>query len=80
MTKLFTLGASLLVLSLAAPAWAEDPKAPPAKPETPKPTTFKAGAPDDRAARHAEDGARADREDRDDKHDKHDKARRHDRD
>lgn len=86
MTKLSALGASLLILSLAAPAWADESKpAPPkavaapakaAKPPTPKAPTPMAKTSGDHAARHAEDDDHQDRKDRDHKHDK---ARRHDR-
>ena len=79
MTKLSTLGASLLVLSLAAPALADDdarprpPKAAPA--QAAKPVSPKAKPPE--VVRRAEDREREAREDRDEKPEE---ARRHDRD
>jgi hypothetical protein len=77
MTKLSALGASLLILSFAAPVLADEAK--PAPPKVAAPTTKAAKPPaaktsDDRPARHA---ARDD----DDKHgENHDGERRHDRD
>ncbi|PZR30699.1 hypothetical protein [Caulobacter segnis] len=78
MTKLSTLGASLLVLSLAAPALAEEAKPRPPKvapAQAAKPVSPKAKPPE--VVRRAEDREREAREDRDEKPEK---ARRHDRD
>lgn len=80
MTKLSTLGASLLVLSLAAPALAEEAKPRPPKvvaapAPAAKPVSPKAKSPE--VVRRAEDRAREAREDRDETPEK---ARRHDRD
>lgn len=76
MTKLYALGASLLILSLAAPALADDAKpapyktvAAPAKP-APSPMAHKAKPSDDRVADHEKDDDHKDHKDRDDKHDK----------
>ncbi|MDR6627778.1 hypothetical protein [Caulobacter segnis] len=71
------LGASLLILSFAAPAWADEAKPAPPKAAAPsvKATKPPPAKTKDHETRHAS-------EDRDDKAegDKHDKDRRHDRD
>jgi hypothetical protein len=71
------LGVSLLILSLAAPAWAEEAR--PAPPKAAAASVKAAKPPPPKAKDHE---ARHTSEDRDDKAqgDKHDKDRRHDRD
>lgn len=93
MTKLYALGAGLLILSLAAPALADDAKPAPSKvvaapvqasKPAPSPMAHKAKPSDDRLAGHEKDDDHKDRKDhkdRDEKHDeKHDKERPNDRD
>lgn len=82
MTKLSAavLGASLLILSLAAPALADETKAASPKARAPLAKTVRPVSPE--AKDRDDHGARRVSEDRDDKAhgEKHDKERRHERD
>ncbi|PHY18029.1 hypothetical protein [Caulobacter sp. BP25] len=82
MTKLSTavLGASLLILSLAAPALADETK--PASPKARAPLVKTLRPASSEAKDRDDHGARRVSEDRDDQAhgEKHNKARRHDRD